>query len=133
MDPNETLAKIRQAIADFNEPDTDSVEYLGAVDELIDSFKALDEWIRNGGFLPDAWRPESPQALADLLRDWVQAQVYVIAETSGSITVDYQSVVDQAKARALAFGLTWTDDYVPDHVLDNLRRAAEEEAEREER
>lgn len=52
MDPDTTLAQIRELIADqqthneLNDTDTDRLV------ELIDS---LDEWLTKGGFLPTEW------------------------------------------------------------------------------
>jgi hypothetical protein len=60
MDPNAALNAIREAITEFNKPDTESEEYLGAVDDLIDNFNALDEWLGKGGFLPTAWHQPQP-------------------------------------------------------------------------
>lgn len=43
MDPNATLAMIRDYIAE------------GDTEAATDLFGALDEWIVRGGFLPDHW------------------------------------------------------------------------------
>lgn len=52
MDPNETLKRLREfvnATQDFAEICTD-VEI-----EIGEYIKSLDDWISNGGFLPDDW------------------------------------------------------------------------------
>lgn len=49
MDPNETLKRIREEVALYNQ---------GArLDEhnLIEHFEALDEWLSKGGALPKEW------------------------------------------------------------------------------
>ncbi len=48
MDPNEALETLREAYLEANEYDQ-----VGAV---LETFNALDEWITNGGFLPDDWQ-----------------------------------------------------------------------------
>lgn len=53
MDPNETLHRLREEIARYNETHD-------AYDEqrtLVDAITDLDEWLSKGGFLPDDWRP----------------------------------------------------------------------------
>jgi hypothetical protein len=128
MDPNTALTAIHAAIAEFNKPDTDGEEYLSAVDDLIESFKALDEWLAKGGFLPDAWNRTRNDNLAALMNDWLAARTSVIGETSSSITADYRRMIAMAKVRATKIGLTWTDDFLPQHVRDDLEWAAEQEA-----
>lgn len=56
MDPDATLFLIRQNVSflDVNEPGADGWE--GAVDELVESFTALDTWLSKGGFFPLAWQ-----------------------------------------------------------------------------
>lgn len=56
MDPNKTLQDLREAarivhlcIDDGVGVDPDLAE------RFAESFTALDEWIRNGGFLPKSW------------------------------------------------------------------------------
>jgi hypothetical protein len=59
MDPNETLAQIRnyrwrvEMAIDAGTNFEDLQELAAGLAERVD---ALDNWIRNGGFLPDAWR-----------------------------------------------------------------------------
>jgi len=52
MDPNETLKKLRKLFADVDPEVWDSQEF----ERARDLFQALDEWIVNGGFLPDGWK-----------------------------------------------------------------------------
>lgn len=57
MDPDETLAALRIAAtkwAEQDEPDAQRLRDLLAA-EMHDAFKALDEWISKGGFLPADW------------------------------------------------------------------------------
>lgn len=73
MDPNANLARQRelaaQILAHGRAFTADQSEELAAL------VQSLDEWIINGGFLPEAWRvvrdyPRiSPQRMADLLAD----------------------------------------------------------------
>jgi hypothetical protein len=53
MDPNTALADIRAIVStvDTADPDTAS-DRLARLAELADG---LDQWITNGGFLPDPW------------------------------------------------------------------------------
>lgn len=54
MDPNETLRLLRQARHDYMDGDTD------AADRLLEYCAALDKWLSDGGFFPDAWKPLEP-------------------------------------------------------------------------
>jgi hypothetical protein len=54
MDPNETLRQLRDLMVKletgwdhFSEDD---------VDELVEKWKALDEWLSSGGFHPREWK-----------------------------------------------------------------------------
>jgi hypothetical protein len=53
MDPNATLAEIRNIVTDWAQNGTDGED---AMQEMAESFGALDEWLTKGGFLPDAWK-----------------------------------------------------------------------------
>jgi hypothetical protein len=53
MDPNATLAEIRDAIAAYGRGELDDQEYAEAITERL---VALDDWISAGGFLPTAWQ-----------------------------------------------------------------------------
>lgn len=61
MNPNLTLSEIGQlcAIIELAQADTNSViraeRAAWAAVKLAEQCRALDEWIRKGGFLPDAW------------------------------------------------------------------------------
>lgn len=57
MDPNETLRMIETACAHAANAavDQDEDAEIAALRELRNAFEDLDEWIRNGGFLPAAW------------------------------------------------------------------------------
>jgi hypothetical protein len=59
MDPNETLTQLRKIFAAVDPEQIDSRSYyiVGVEFERArDLFQALDEWIVNGGFLPDGWK-----------------------------------------------------------------------------
>jgi hypothetical protein len=47
MDPNATLAQIRELIAAGTKVD---------LEQAAELMTALDEWLSRGGFLPDAWQ-----------------------------------------------------------------------------
>jgi hypothetical protein len=54
MDPNATLRRIREALADIDKasnPDSAGTAALEATDAMRD----LDEWLSRGGALPQAW------------------------------------------------------------------------------
>jgi len=53
VDPNATLDLIRAAVESVQNDD-------GGELELADLIKDLDEWLSNGGFLPEAWWDASP-------------------------------------------------------------------------
>jgi len=58
MDPNATLAKMRQ-LANMILSDEGGLEDAGdledAARDLAEHVEALDGWLRQGGFLPKAW------------------------------------------------------------------------------
>lgn len=49
MDPNATLNALRELLA-------------GDDGEVAETFAALDEWLSNGGFLPDDWRKDRDES-----------------------------------------------------------------------
>lgn len=51
MDPNETLSQLREAIREY---ESGHYPELNA-EKAADAFIALDAWLSNGGFLPNAW------------------------------------------------------------------------------
>jgi len=57
MDPNETLASIRNARDDYNMASSIGQQD-DAAERVIEHFEALDSWLSRGGFLPDAWDSE---------------------------------------------------------------------------
>lgn len=59
MDPDTTLNLIRDSVAEYHLCNRD-LNPEGCQDALLEIFNAiqdLDEWLSNGGFLPDAWNP----------------------------------------------------------------------------
>lgn len=70
MDPNVTLAILRQTIAEFRalidevgdvaEPRTPVAKLVDLGDTLAESAGALDEWMSKGGFRPVKWCTHDP-------------------------------------------------------------------------
>lgn len=65
MDPEAALKEIREVIADtqgsvFSQCYIDGdIEYIrGKCDRLAELVNGLDEWLSDGGFLPEDWRNE---------------------------------------------------------------------------
>lgn len=55
MDPNETLAQLRESARVLGEcADRFPDDYYDF--HIPDLFKSLDEWLSRGGFLPTAWK-----------------------------------------------------------------------------
>lgn len=56
MDPNQTYEDLCRAMRAMNVAFT-SCEPVdtGDIDDAIELFDALDNWLRKGGFLPNAW------------------------------------------------------------------------------
>lgn len=65
MDPNETLAWLREQLSHVNN--------LTNIDEVAERFNALDEWFKRGGWWPNDWLPavayQTGEAYADGYRD----------------------------------------------------------------
>lgn len=60
MDPNETLRELRQAYSDYEDTrGRSNGPAWEAADRMRDAAAALDEWLCNGGFLPDAWHSKA--------------------------------------------------------------------------
>lgn len=63
MDPDAALLEIQRAYPFLEgwkpgeEVDDDSV-----IEDAVHAMQNLDEWIRNGGFLPKAWQPKPAPA-----------------------------------------------------------------------
>jgi hypothetical protein len=55
MDPNATLQALRAALSDYDQAIRKSVAD-EAADRALEAFRALDEWITRGGFLPEDWK-----------------------------------------------------------------------------
>lgn len=53
MDPNAALEAIRSMVSDVLAGETGDAQY--TLDELAETFRALDEWLSRGGFKPAAW------------------------------------------------------------------------------
>ena len=77
MDPNAALAAIRQAIDQLEHETLDRDDEIPALYAVVEHFRALDEWLQRGGFLPEAWeytdrgpRSTTSEAEQTLARIW---------------------------------------------------------------
>lgn len=73
MDPNEALRALRAAC---DKLDSDE-EFHDATDVLYEHFRALDEWLSRGGFLPEAWSSAEdrlPEHLIAVPKDSCEAE-----------------------------------------------------------
>lgn len=59
MDPNVTLARIRELVSELIgvefDPDSNQGGVIDDAAELAEQVKALDEWMSRGGFVPREW------------------------------------------------------------------------------
>lgn len=78
MDPDQNLKTLRELL------DIDDEDNLAA-----EVFRALDEWICNGGFLPKAWVMTKPQETADGMRRMSQAQRNRLWDMCGNYNVPF--------------------------------------------
>ena len=66
MDIEAALSKARDALREYrnatnrDDPEPYRAVAAGAADDLVDAFEALDGWLSQGGFLPDAWLRAAP-------------------------------------------------------------------------
>ena len=51
MDPNATLARLRDLLGEHDKPIS-----VDEIDEVSTLFEALDDWMSDGNFPPTAWR-----------------------------------------------------------------------------
>ncbi|MBF6064699.1 hypothetical protein IU500_24690 [Nocardia terpenica] len=60
MDPDAALRRIRQLVREVQQgnDNDESIDYL---DELIDHWGALDDWLSSGGFPPAPWHRDRDQ------------------------------------------------------------------------
>jgi hypothetical protein len=83
MDPNATLAILRQTIKEFRELwdaneagavswRTASHELADLGDTLAESAGALDDWLAGGGFTPNRWRRGERHRPGEEVTQWVQ-------------------------------------------------------------
>lgn len=56
MDPEENLKRIRERVAEINDPGISKAEWAYAASDLAALVQSLDEWLSSGGFAPRAWR-----------------------------------------------------------------------------
>ena len=54
MDPNVTLAQIRELVSENEYRDL----YADETDRLVELVQSLDQWISKGGFLPADWNKQ---------------------------------------------------------------------------
>jgi hypothetical protein len=64
MDPNEILARLREALSDYRNSDG-SESIWTALESVAELFEALDGWLSRGGFLPDAWQQSGRCPMSD--------------------------------------------------------------------
>jgi hypothetical protein len=73
MDPNKNLADLleiaHRLVDDEDHEDYLALEASGAL-RLAELAIALDEWIRKGGFMPEAWSDAAPEACDCADRSW---------------------------------------------------------------
>jgi hypothetical protein len=55
MDPNATLARLRELLSLWEEWGSLDSNAEASMDEIVDLFYGLDQWITSGGFRPDDW------------------------------------------------------------------------------
>lgn len=55
MDPNIALSRLRELLARWEEWGTLEIDAEAAMDEILDLFYGLDEWLSTGGFRPSDW------------------------------------------------------------------------------
>jgi hypothetical protein len=55
MDPNIALSRLREVLTQWEEWGTLEVDAEAAMDEVVDLFHGLDEWLSQGGFRPNDW------------------------------------------------------------------------------
>lgn len=55
MDPNATLARIREVRNEILNGNHDDAYMSSLADDLAELIQSLDEWLSNGGFRPTAW------------------------------------------------------------------------------
>lgn len=61
MDPNANLIEQRRLTQNLLRGSMSRMERYVSCERLCELVEALDEWLTNGGFLPEAWsRPERP-------------------------------------------------------------------------
>ena len=58
LDPNKALNRLRE-LAAINSFEGVDIDY--TFEEMQEHFKALDEWLSRGGFVPDEWQYMSCQ------------------------------------------------------------------------
>ncbi len=62
MDPTQTLKEMTELADEIRvlceSDDGDLNQFVDAVESLTNYVTSLDEWMRNGGFLPDQWNKE---------------------------------------------------------------------------
>jgi hypothetical protein len=57
MDPDVTLARLRETVGNWQQKGADNLkDPIAEAQEMADLFEALDTWIAKGGFLPAAWK-----------------------------------------------------------------------------
>ena len=55
MDPNATLSRLREVLSLWEQWGSLELNADATLDEVVDLFFAIDEWLSTGGFRPDDW------------------------------------------------------------------------------
>jgi hypothetical protein len=56
VDPTEALKNLREAAGELRAHPPHGLAAAERVDQVLDGFENLDEWLAKGGFLPQQWR-----------------------------------------------------------------------------
>jgi hypothetical protein len=56
MNPEDTLARMRAAVRQIQDPESNEELRRRAASELAELFGDLDQWMQSGGFVPASWR-----------------------------------------------------------------------------
>ena len=65
MDPDRALARIvelSERVVDGAPQDLEWATLVAHIEELAETVLALDEWLRRGGFRPQAWQVQTGEA-----------------------------------------------------------------------
>lgn len=55
MDPNAAYREIKAHVTEYRSGDYSKADLQDVLECVLETFEALDEWIKKGGFLPAEW------------------------------------------------------------------------------